>query len=261
MTIDVHALGERLGSFESIVFMNRAISTLDIASAVTEECCDGEIDSPIAILLAGEQTEGKGRDGRTWRSPRNRGVWATLMFSTESSKAHLIPLEIGIVTQTFVESQGVTGAGLKWPNDLIADGSKLAGILIRGRVNGDLTLVSAGIGINVLPLGEDRLNATSIEELTGETPNLDQILEAFVLHFDRWLGSLDLSSTLENWQKRTIHRDGDEVRFRRNSTDLRGLWRGLDSNGRALVEIDGTRTAVASGEFIEWRTPGHEESA
>lgn len=238
--------------------MDRAVSTLDIASAVTEECCDGEIDSPVAILIAGEQTAGKGRDGRTWSSPPGRGIWATLMFSSESSQAHLIPLEIGIAIQTFVERQGVTGAGLKWPNDLIADGSKLAGILIRGRVSGDLTLVSAGIGINVLPLGDPRVNATSIEELTGATPDLGQILEAFVLHFDDWLGSLDLSSTLENWAKRTIHRDGDHVRFRRNDTDMTGLWRGLDSSGRAIVETGDGRTAVASGEFIEWRTPEEE---
>lgn len=120
------------------------------------------------VVLAREQTSGRGRLGREWASP-DGGVYASLVLrpEVELPDAVVLPLVVGLGVARALDRFGVS-ALLKWPNDLLAaDGRKLAGVLLEGLSEGwRVTWVVAGIGVNVraAPTGT---NAVSADELAG----------------------------------------------------------------------------------------------
>jgi BirA family biotin operon repressor/biotin-[acetyl-CoA-carboxylase] ligase len=118
----------------------------------------GAQDAPGGTLvLAEEQTAGRGRDGRTWHSPHG-GVWLGLLLRPPLPSAGVLSLRIGLVLADVIEEAlgisptAISGprSGLKWPNDVLLDDRKVAGILCEGRWQGDeLQWLGVGIGVNV----------------------------------------------------------------------------------------------------------------
>ena len=102
------------------------------------------------MVLAEEQTAGRGRDGRTWRSPAG-GVWLGMLVRPPFPAAGILSLRAGLVLADVVDDLlGAARAQLKWPNDVLVDGRKLAGILCEARWQGDAPQwLAIGIGINV----------------------------------------------------------------------------------------------------------------
>jgi BirA family biotin operon repressor/biotin-[acetyl-CoA-carboxylase] ligase len=103
-----------------------------------------------SIVVAEEQTAGRGRDGRTWRSPRG-GVWLGLLFRPPLPALGALSLRAGLVVADVVDDLvGAGSAQLKWPNDVLVGGRKVAGILCEGRWQGDTPQwLGLGVGINV----------------------------------------------------------------------------------------------------------------
>lgn len=118
-------------------------------SALLRQAAQG----PIAgkVLLAEQQTQGKGRRGRTWLSPVSGNVYLSLGGQFEQGVAPLegLSLAVAVVVAEALGAMGVQGLGLKWPNDLLLEGSKLGGILLEigGDLNGQGYLV-VGLGLN-----------------------------------------------------------------------------------------------------------------
>lgn len=109
------------------------------------------------VVIAEEQTAGRGRDGRTWRSPPG-GVWLGILLRPPLPAPGVLSLRVGLVLSDVVEAvlgvrpTSLSGprAGLKWPNDVLVDDRKVAGILCESRWQGDnLQWLGVGIGINV----------------------------------------------------------------------------------------------------------------
>ena len=102
------------------------------------------------VVLAAEQTAGRGRDGRTWHSPAG-GVWLGALLRPARAELGAVSLRIGLVVADVVdELAGRPAARLKWPNDVLLDDRKVAGILCEGRWQGDaLQWLAIGVGINV----------------------------------------------------------------------------------------------------------------
>jgi BirA family biotin operon repressor/biotin-[acetyl-CoA-carboxylase] ligase len=108
-----------------------------------------------SVVAALEQTRGRGRMGREWVSPRG-GVYVSVLLrpATAPAEAGPLPLVVGLGVALGLESLGAR-IGLKWPNDVEADGGKVAGVLLESAVEGDrLRWVVAGIGVNVAPPAE-----------------------------------------------------------------------------------------------------------
>ena len=107
-----------------------------------------------AIVVAEEQTAGRGRDGRTWHSPVG-GVWFAMLFRPRRAEIVAVSIRAGLVLADVVDDLlGSKGHGtrtqVKWPNDLLLDGRKLAGVLCEGRWQGDqLQWLAVGVGVNV----------------------------------------------------------------------------------------------------------------
>jgi BirA family biotin operon repressor/biotin-[acetyl-CoA-carboxylase] ligase len=142
--IPTHQLARRWGMPQCAMFRTLS-SSLD---AIHEVAAQG---APAGtVILAEEQTAGRGRDGRTWRSPPG-GVWLGMLLRPPASTPGALSLRIGLVVADVVdELLGAPGGQLKWPNDVLLQGRKLAGILCEGRWQGEtLQWLAVGVGMNV----------------------------------------------------------------------------------------------------------------
>lgn len=138
---------ERLTGAPLVVFRSSLPSTLDLAHEL------GESGAPAgALVLADEQTAGRGRQGRTWYSPAETGLWlAVLVRPARPPAGGALAIRAGLATVDAVaEAAPEAAARLKWPNDLMVAGRKAGGILCEARWSGEqLGWVAIGIGVNV----------------------------------------------------------------------------------------------------------------
>jgi BirA family biotin operon repressor/biotin-[acetyl-CoA-carboxylase] ligase len=209
--------------------------------------------------LAEQQRAGRGRNNRRWISPFAANLYVSLLWRTPAGVAGLggLSLVAGIAVVRGLESFGVTTAGLKWPNDVIVDGAKLAGILID--VTGESTGPCAaiiGIGINVAMPRRDAEQIdqrwTDLCSVTGREAVsrnrlaarlLDALLEAVAI-FDLQ----GLEPFLPEWRRLDIAA-GRQVDLRIGSEVVPGRARGIDAAGALLVDTDSGRRRFASGEI------------
>jgi BirA family biotin operon repressor/biotin-[acetyl-CoA-carboxylase] ligase len=122
-------------------------STQDIAHALAERGA-----AAGTIILADAQTKGRGRMGRSWSSEPGRGVWCTVVERPVDLKAlDVLSLRVGLLLAERLDSLSRLPVGLKWPNDLLVEGSKVGGILVEARWSGASPMwVAIGIGVNVV---------------------------------------------------------------------------------------------------------------
>ncbi len=147
-------------------------STMDLLHGLAAEGAEAG-----TVVVAGEQTGGRGSRGRDWRSPPG-GLWLSALFRPGAAAGvELFGLRIGLAVAAAVEALGSgLRVGIKWPNDLMVGHRKLGGILCEARWQGDaLGWVVAGVGINVANPIPDDLADTAVAldaRLPGATPEL-----------------------------------------------------------------------------------------
>lgn len=251
---DLKELGTQLETIESVAVIPRVGSTLEIATRVLAECIENELPVPSAMIIAREQSAGRGRRGRSWHSPSGKGIYATMTFDVPSELAGLIPLSFAVVTARFIRHQWDVDARLKWPNDILVEGEKLAGILISARHHENHAYVAAGVGINLRHVADAPEKATSIEDLTGSSVDLDEVSEDFVrffdTQFDRQQKAADI---LSEWRTLAVHEQGDPIRCLVGEETIEGRWAGIDEAGRAMLEKNGDTLRVPAGDLVDWK--------
>jgi BirA family transcriptional regulator, biotin operon repressor / biotin---[acetyl-CoA-carboxylase] ligase len=188
------------------------------------------------LVTAGEQSAGRGRQGRTWSAPAGSALLLSLVLRDPPS---LLPLAAGVA----VADVAGADARVKWPNDVLVDGRKVAGILAEGRPQDGWAVL--GIGVNVALRVDElppELHATA--GTLGLTPaDLEPTLERLLAALERAL-ALDASALLAAYRKRDALL-GHEVAWAGGS----GRARGIDGEGRLVVELEGGgRTALSAGE-------------
>lgn len=190
-----------------------------------------------AAYVAAEQTAGRGRLGRTWRSPVG-GVYLSILVrpDVDPSEAATLSLVTALAVADVATEYGV-GPMVKWPNDVWADGDKLAGILLESQVSTDgIDFIVVGIGVN--PLGTARPAEVAAS-----------LLDAFAIRYDRWLSEgftpfADEFNLIEMNREATV-----TVRNRGGEVLSEGEVTGVDVHGRLLLrQPDGSIVAVSSGE-------------
>lgn len=211
-----------------------------------------------AAFLADAQTSGRGRAGHTWYSPPHENLYLSLLLRPQVSPAAVAPITLvcGLAVAAVVERalQGArTGdmeVGLKWPNDVLVGGRKIAGVLVEGQLRGAaIQSLVVGVGLNVgarsfPPEIADR--ATSLALLGAEAPR-----EALAADLITALGDAVARFEADNlapFAADLARRDwlrGRPVRV----GDVAGIAAGIDPEGRLLVQADdGTCHPVVSGE-------------
>jgi BirA family biotin operon repressor/biotin-[acetyl-CoA-carboxylase] ligase len=193
------------------------------------------------IVIARAQRQGRGRDGRSWASPPDAGLYLSAIVRPRLPLIDVPPvtLAIGVGACDAVRAMGAH-AMLKWPNDLLVHGHKLGGILVEAHSQGNrLESIIVGIGVNLtagaLP-PELATIATSLEHATGRSVDRAAFIELLLAHVERWIDryiASGLPAIAPPWHERMA--PGIAARARVNGADLSGEVAGLDGDGALLL--------------------------
>ncbi len=187
------------------------------------------------VVTAGEQTAGRGRQGRTWVAPPGSAVLMSVVLRRFDP---MLPLAAAVA---LCEALPVP-AGVKWPNDIWIDGRKVAGILVEGRPAAGWAVLGIGINVSVSEFpGELRDTATSLR-LAGSSIGSEEVLDLVLAALDRWL-ERPAAEVLAAWRPRDALR-GSEVRWAEGS----GRAAGIDEAGALLVDTSSGRVTLGAGE-------------
>src|SRR5713226_6943738 len=163
--IDTRRIVDHLKTIESLAVIPRVASTNLIARRIVTECIEHELSLPQAMIIAREQFAGRGRNQRSWSSPAGKGIYATTLLTRPATEVPVIPLAMANIVASFLREVYAAEARIKWPNDILIGGRKIAGILIEARMHEDRTYLLIGTGVNVEPVkDDDRPNAVAISE-------------------------------------------------------------------------------------------------
>ena len=188
------------------------------------------------LVTAAEQSAGRGRQGRRWSAPAGQALLMSLVLRRPP---RLLPLAAAVA----VASVARDDARIKWPNDVLLDDRKVAGILVEGRPQEGWAVL--GIGLNVAIRLDDLPDElrTTATTLGLAPPDVERVLGRLLEALEGWLGRGE-RAILEAWRARDALR-GRDVRWAGGT----GRAAGIDDDGRLLVDVaEGRRTALDAGE-------------
>jgi BirA family biotin operon repressor/biotin-[acetyl-CoA-carboxylase] ligase len=201
------------------------------------------------VIVAEQQTAGRGRQGRTWSAPRGRSLTLSALLRPAPGTLALLPLATAVAVCEACEEVVGLRCEIKWPNDVLSDGRKLAGILIESRPREGWAV--AGIGLNV-NTREDEFGpelaaiATSLRIVKGEAVSRERVLDALLARLaERASGDGDV---LTAYRKRDALA-GRAVAWRDRERERTGKAAGIDDSGNLVVFADGgERLTLDAGE-------------
>jgi BirA family biotin operon repressor/biotin-[acetyl-CoA-carboxylase] ligase len=214
-----------------------------------------------AIVLAEEQTAGRGRAGRSWVCEKSSGIHVSVLLRPAISpiQAPLITLVSGLAMRDAVVEQTGLEPDLRWPNDLLIGRKKCGGILTEMHAEPDrIHFVITGIGINVNQTefsSELASIATSLRIETGRTLSRIELLARLLRHLDRYYNQFlteGASPILKRFAAVSSFAQGKRVRISTAVESFVGTSAGLEANGLLRVKRDDGRTeTVISGDVTE----------
>lgn len=211
------------------------------------------------LVTARRQEKGKGRRGRVWESAPGDTITMSLLLHPEIAPEHAssVTLVMGLAVAAVCRKQFGVDAKIKWPNDVVVNGRKLCGILTEMSVENNAVrylIIGVGINANGTKFPEELSGtAVSLEQLTGQSVNQTELIEACLEQFDRYyelfLQTEDVSLLMESYNHLLVGKDG-AVRVLEPGQEYQGISRGINEKGELLVEKeDGTTEAVYAGEI------------
>ena len=268
---------DRLGRVGShVLFFPSIGSTNDVALTLA-----GRGDREGAVVIAGEQTAGRGRRGHGWFSPPGSGLYVSVVLAPGRARVDpdrastLLTLMAGVALAEGIEAATGLRVDIKWPNDLLVSRRKLAGILAEGVSAGNsgrsvpdtrdrrdaddaprrLFDIVLGYGINVAstaypPELGDR--ATSLERELGRTVDRAALcIETLAALAGRYGDLLDdgFDAILDAWRRRAPGSRGARVTWRAAAGMQTGVTAGIDSRGALLVRVDDRVERMTAGEL------------
>lgn len=203
------------------------------------------------VVAAEEQTRGKGRFGREWYSPKGEGLYFTQILrpAVESRHLPLVTLALGLGVADAVQLFTGVRCDLRWPNDLLAGGRKVCGILAHWR-NG---AVLAGVGLNLNQAhfpGELHETATSLKLETGSEFDKRILVKAIAASIDAHLRILETSGVnaiVSLFASASSYVEGRRVVVDLPGGPVRGVTAGLTPDGFLLLAGDDGRTRTITG--------------
>lgn len=213
--------------------------------------------------FAEKQTAGRGRRGRIWQSPFASNLYFSIGWRIQGGVAAVegLSLAVGVVLCETLESVGIEGVQLKWPNDLLFDGKKLGGILleINGDAAGDCDLV-LGIGLNVRMSRESGLDIdqawTDLHEIKHlqalpVLPNRSQLAARLLFHLLTLLAKYEqagFSAWREAWLQRNAHQNKN-IELLMGAKKIQGRMQGVNETGALLLDTGNSIETFIGGEI------------
>jgi BirA family transcriptional regulator, biotin operon repressor / biotin---[acetyl-CoA-carboxylase] ligase len=206
-----------------------------------------------AVVVADEQTAGQGRHGHRWHSEPNFGLYVSIVLRPvmPADSLPVLTLALGLAAaDAIAETAGLT-CDLRWPNDVMLEGRKVAGILVQLLDSAAI----AGIGVNVnhaeFP-AEIAADATSLRIVSNRTHSREQLLMALLGAADRYCGLLagphGKERILMEFSRRSSYARNRRVKVDQGASVLEGITAGLDPSGFLIVRRDdGSKELVLAG--------------
>lgn len=230
-----------------ILWFDRVESTMPLAARLAAEGARHQ-----TVVGADEQTAGQGRYGRHWHSEAASGLYFSILLKLglPAETAPVITLALGLAVAEAIEERCGVACDLRWPNDVLIQGRKCAGILVQ--LHGDA--VVAGIGVNVnqreFPAELSSL-ATSIRLATGREQERESLLVALLCAIGRLcdtLASEGKEPVLRMFAESSSFVRGRRVKVDQGGSSVEGVTEGLDGSGFLLLRRpDGRRETILAG--------------
>lgn len=269
--------GYRLTDFSEKIFPNELIAQLPTKFIGKNIYYEYEIDSTNvlarqlaqqgaldgSLVLAEIQTAGRGRLGRVWVSDAGKGLWSTLILRPQIAPSELAGITIVTAVAMARAIQAVAGitVEVKWPNDLLYKGKKLAGIL--AELNGEMDRVKyllCGIGVNINHNADDfpeelQKIATSLQMITDKQLNRQQLLQAYLTFFEQGYEQLlvgNMKTTIDYAREYSATLGKRVTISCGGNRQIVGTAVALDDDGSLWLEDEnGEKRRLYSGEIIQ----------
>ena len=223
-------------------------STQDI---LKERCKNGA--SQGLVITADEQSKGRGRHGNVWQAPKGNLYMSFLLkpncrADTAGQYSFLIALALSKAIDAYIKPQHKKQ--LKWPNDLLIDEKKCAGILLESEINneGIVTDLYAGVGVNIQIAPSEKV---ALKDICEHVPSVEEFLESFLESIAKSLLLYDqegFSSVCTQWLSQA-YRVNEMIKVRLPKEALYGVFEGLDDDGTLLLRMDnGELQRITAGE-------------
>ena len=210
------------------------------------------------VVVAGCQTAGKGRRGRTWESPSEDNIYMSILLRPEfeADRAPMITLIMAYSVAKVLQENGFADVQIKWPNDLVLFGKKVCGILTEMHLQGasiDYVVVGVGLNVNTTSFPEELVDkATSLFLECGKLLNKEQlivdIVETFMEMYDRFAEAGDLEFLQDAYNAILVNKNR-EVRILEPGNEYTAYALGINEKGELMVRLqDGTEKNVYAGE-------------
>ncbi len=217
-----------------------------------------------AVLIAEHQTMGRGRNGRGWSAIPGAQILLSVGVATRGVPTHLwgwLPLAAGVAVADAVSAAGGIDARLKWPNDVLADGGKLAGILAEAVPTRACIVVGIGVNVTLRSVEVPDVGIASLLELGVEAPDRDRLVQRLLL---------DLGGRIAEWRQTGAGSSKLIVDYRARSATIGsrvcatlpggrrivGPACDVDDQGRLVIEVDGQPVAISAGDVVHLRPDG-----
>ncbi len=240
----------RLGS--TVLRLNSLPSTNDLAREMAQS---GEGEG--LAVLARQQTAGRGRQGRSWSSPPGEGLYVSLVLRPDIKPVDspVITLAAAVAVAETLEQDYRIPSDIKWPNDVLARGRKICGILVESAIEANKMLYAVlGIGVN---LGQREFpeelkeTATSLLIESGQLVTPDDFLKSLLERLEYWYrqATAQPSEVIARWEAMSSYARNCVVRVENSDSIIEGITRGLTAKGALVIEMtSGERREIVSGE-------------
>ncbi len=205
-----------------------------------------------SIIVANEQTQGRGRLGRTWYAPPGTALMFSYLLRPQVEELPYIGMMGALAVAETLKSLGVAACGIKWPNDVQIDGRKVSGVLPEATWQSNKLLgVVLGIGINVridFTGTAFTQTAVSLESVISSVDRVD-LLRRIVTRLDDWSSRLSSDELFEQWRDSMLMM-GRRVSINHVTGTVDGIAEVVDRQGALLVrDSGGTLTRVIAGDI------------
>ena len=247
MTLSESILKQKLA--QPFRYFARVASTNDLAKSwLLEGAPDG------AVVIADEQTRGRGRSGRVWRTPPGAALALSIALHPPPAQVARVNMIGALSVYDLLARAGCADIGVKWPNDIQVGGKKISGVLVENVwMPGELRGAVLGIGVNVrVDFSQTDLRdaAASLEDITGNRLERAELIRIVLERVEYWYKRIESDAVYETWRRR-LNMLGRPV----VADGIRGRALDVRPDGALLIEDrHGAVHTLVAGELAESRS-------
>ncbi|MFZ9612113.1 MAG: biotin--[acetyl-CoA-carboxylase] ligase [Crocinitomicaceae bacterium] len=217
------------------------LDSVDSTNNFTAKLINDQICQNGAVILADEQTAGKGQMGNTWESERGSNLLCSIAWRPDNLSVNdqsKLSWLVALILHKLLLRFGIN-AEIKWPNDIYVQKQKIAGILIENQIEGkNISWVIVGIGLNVNQQVFQNANATSMKNILGTTLKVKTVLSELTDLFNGYLNQWDvLQDTFKSEFEANLYQKNIKAIYSDKSGKFEGELMGVQDDGRIVIRV------------------------